>query len=445
MEIKILCGCGAKFKFDVEPVNGRSPGPVHCPACGQDRTEETNVLIGQQLAGSVAAAPAAPRISVSAAPAPTPAAAVPAAAQAAIPAIRIPAAAPAPAAASAAAVGPKMTVMPVPESTKSLSVKPPGEAAVHAAPAPSAAANAATPAPGSPKMAFMPAPAAGSGASLSVAGAAKPEVVQVVAGSAPPPPPPPTHVHPAAARMMPSAAPIPAEGKFGMGVTGAVIGCLLGAGIWYFLALNVLGGWRILAWIPGIIGGIAAVLLAKRPSQRLGVAAGVVAAVVTIATQFAVIAGLNDKYLTEASEESFTQTMAIAKKAANAKTDAQVLELMDEDPRYVGLSDDDAKGFRAALGRALEKAAKAARQKSAQDGTLDEDDKAEVAEYRKKRLPELIKFAKGEPSRTTFLEKEKERLKEEDYVTYEPRWFWIGVWVFSSIESAYVFGRGKKK
>lgn len=230
-----------------------------------------------------------------------------------------------------------------------------------------------------------------------------------------------------------------------MGVTGAVIGCLLGAGIWYFLALNVLGGWRILAWIPGIIGGIAAVLMAKRPSQRLGVAAGVVAAVVTIATQFAVIAGLNDKYLTEASEESFTQTMAIAKKAANAKTDAQVLELMDEDPRYVGLSDDDAKGFRAALGRALEKAAKAARQKSAQDGTLDEDDKAEVAEYRKKRLPELIKFAKGEPSRTTFLEKEKERLKEEDYVTYEPRWFWIGVWVFSSIESAYVFGRGKKK
>lgn len=230
-----------------------------------------------------------------------------------------------------------------------------------------------------------------------------------------------------------------------MGVTGAIIGCLLGAGIWYFLSLNVIEGWRILAWIPGIVGGVGAVLMAKRSSQRLGVAAAIVAACVTIPTQFAVIAGLNDKYLTEASEQSFTETMAIAKKAANAKTDAQVLELMDEDPQYVGLGDEDIKGFRAALGRALEKAAKAARQKSAQEGTLDEDEKAEVAEYRKERLPELIKFAKGDPSRTRFLEKERERLKEEDWVTYEPRWFWIGVWVFSSIESAYVFGRGKKK
>jgi hypothetical protein len=245
--------------------------------------------------------------------------------------------------------------------------------------------------------------------------------------------------------MMPSAASIPAEGKFGMGVTGAIIGCLLGAGIWYFLALNVIEGWRILAWIPGIVGGVGAVLLARRPSQRLGVAAAIVAACITIPTQFAVIAGLNDKYLTQASEQSYTQTSAIAKKAANATTDAQVLELMDEDPQYVGLSDDDAKGIRAALGRALEKAAKAGRQKSAQEGTLDEDQKIEVADYRKKRLPELIKFSKGDPSRTTFIAKEREHLKEDDSVTYEPRWFWIGVWVFSSIEAAYLLGRGKKK
>jgi len=25
MEIKIECGCGTRFKFDVEPVNGRMP------------------------------------------------------------------------------------------------------------------------------------------------------------------------------------------------------------------------------------------------------------------------------------------------------------------------------------------------------------------------------------------------------------------------------------
>lgn len=246
---------------------------------------------------------------------------------------------------------------------------------------------------------------------------------------------------------MPSAAPIPAEGKFGMGVTGAIIGCLLGAAIWYFLALNVMSGRRIaiLALIPGVVGGVGAVLLARKPSQRLGTAAAIVAACVTIPTQFAVIAGLNDKYLTQASEQSFTQTMAIAKKAANAKTDAQVLEIMDEDPQIVGLDDPDARGIRAAVGRALEKAVKAARLKSAQEGKLDEDDKAELDDYRKKRLPELIKFAKGEPSRTTFIEKERARLKEEDEVTYEPSWIWIGIISISSVRTAYFFGRGKKK
>ena len=137
--------------------------------------------------------------------------------------------------------------------------------------------------------------------------------------------------------------------------------------------------------------------------------------------------------------------VAIAKKAANAKTDAQVLEIMDEDPQIVGLNDPDARGIRAALGRAVEKAVKEARQKSAQEGKLDEDDKAELDEYRKKRLPELIKFAKGEPSRTKFIEKERERLKEEDDVTYEPSWIWIGIISISSVRTAYFFGRGKKK
>jgi hypothetical protein len=34
--IKIICGCGQKYAFDVSPVNGRMPAPIRCPRCGAD-------------------------------------------------------------------------------------------------------------------------------------------------------------------------------------------------------------------------------------------------------------------------------------------------------------------------------------------------------------------------------------------------------------------------
>ncbi len=49
MEIKVLCACGTKFKFDVEPVNARMPGPVSCPGCGADATGQANEIIRSTL------------------------------------------------------------------------------------------------------------------------------------------------------------------------------------------------------------------------------------------------------------------------------------------------------------------------------------------------------------------------------------------------------------
>jgi len=49
MNIKIECGCGMRYGFDVEPVNGQMPMAVQCPACGADGTEAANRLIQQQL------------------------------------------------------------------------------------------------------------------------------------------------------------------------------------------------------------------------------------------------------------------------------------------------------------------------------------------------------------------------------------------------------------
>src|ERR1700722_689326 len=67
MEIKVLCDCGQKFKFDVEPVNGRMPFVVNCPSCGVDGTPNANAFIAQSVV--VATPPVPPPIPV-AAPAP---------------------------------------------------------------------------------------------------------------------------------------------------------------------------------------------------------------------------------------------------------------------------------------------------------------------------------------------------------------------------------------
>jgi hypothetical protein len=47
MEIKVQCGCGQKFKFDIEPVNGQMPFAVNCPSCGADGTAEANAMLAQ--------------------------------------------------------------------------------------------------------------------------------------------------------------------------------------------------------------------------------------------------------------------------------------------------------------------------------------------------------------------------------------------------------------
>src|SRR3954463_11624327 len=59
-EIKIFCNCGTKYKFDVEPINGRMPGPVQCPVCRTDGTEEGNRLILARIAPPEAAIIAVP-------------------------------------------------------------------------------------------------------------------------------------------------------------------------------------------------------------------------------------------------------------------------------------------------------------------------------------------------------------------------------------------------
>jgi len=48
--IKIQCGCGQRYAFDIEPFCGRMPFSVACPVCGADGTSAANEVIAFTLA-----------------------------------------------------------------------------------------------------------------------------------------------------------------------------------------------------------------------------------------------------------------------------------------------------------------------------------------------------------------------------------------------------------
>jgi hypothetical protein len=49
VSVKIECGCGQHYAFDVEPVNGQMADAVACPTCGTDGTSAANAVIASKL------------------------------------------------------------------------------------------------------------------------------------------------------------------------------------------------------------------------------------------------------------------------------------------------------------------------------------------------------------------------------------------------------------
>jgi hypothetical protein len=50
MDLKIVCNCGQKIAFEVEPVNGRIPMEIECPVCNANITALGDEAVAQQLA-----------------------------------------------------------------------------------------------------------------------------------------------------------------------------------------------------------------------------------------------------------------------------------------------------------------------------------------------------------------------------------------------------------
>lgn len=72
IELKVECDCGQNYKFEVEPIQGRMPFRVNCPACGGDGTQKANLLLQQTEPLPVVEPVAAPPSPI--APPPVPAA-----------------------------------------------------------------------------------------------------------------------------------------------------------------------------------------------------------------------------------------------------------------------------------------------------------------------------------------------------------------------------------
>jgi len=64
--VTIQCGCGQRYEFDVEPVDGQMPTTVACPLCGVDGTAAANEMITQTL--TVQPPPSLPKLRPQSAP-----------------------------------------------------------------------------------------------------------------------------------------------------------------------------------------------------------------------------------------------------------------------------------------------------------------------------------------------------------------------------------------
>jgi hypothetical protein len=255
LEIKILCNCGAKYKFDVEPLNGRLPGPVRCPVCSADGTEAGNRLIGEKLGGPsspVSAVVAIPVVSMQQPILPN----APTSHAAPTPAIRAVGPASAPAAASA-------------PSTPARPPSLPSAQAVHPV-LPTAPQKLDVPKPAANPL--VPKPNAAGAVRLGITGQPEAPVQQTAPTAAP---------LPAVPRTMPKGG----AGSTGISVKRGYLGAAIGGVIalipWLGLVL-VFRGMSIVAWGLGALIGWMAQSMARGTDAKVGIAAAVSATCVIV-------------------------------------------------------------------------------------------------------------------------------------------------------------------
>jgi hypothetical protein len=211
MELKVVCYCGQKYKFDAEPTDGRMPHAVNCPVCGVDGTPLANQLITQRLTSS--------------APPPVPAMAVP------VPALAAPAMA-----------------MPVPAI--------------------------AAPAAATPVAVTAPAPIGnGGGLRINIHRAA-PAPPPLGTASVPPPLSSSRPAAPGIKPLMSKPIDSPKEFSMGLGILGAFLGAFIGTAFVFGFTFLTGFRFPLTATLIGVLTGYGARWLARGTDMTLGVIAG---------------------------------------------------------------------------------------------------------------------------------------------------------------------------
>jgi len=288
IELKIYCDCGQKYKFDVEPVNGRMPYAVACPICKRDGTTKANEMLQQMAVFKPIGAE--------------------------------PAAAPAP-------------------------VAPPPIPAYAAAPAP--AAPPPPPSAAVPRLRInVTAPAAAPVAESHGAGSAPPPTIAPAGVSRMP-----TSGRPRAAAMA-IAGDGEKKGSFGMGVLGAFIGALIGAIIYYviFKATGIRSFLGL--GVGALTGLGAHWLGKGEGSKELGGIAVVFVIVGVLAAQYFVALGIWNEVLDEGYTDSVKEARQVVQAVPHGTDDeirGYLAKQSAEDGEAVkpsAVSDDDVKEFK---------------------------------------------------------------------------------------------------
>ena len=269
IELKVYCDCGQKYKFDVEPVNGRMPFTVACPICKRDGTAKANEMLQQMsVFKPIGAEPSAPPTSITIAPPPVPIHAT----------------------------------APTPVAPASISAPPPPPSAA----APRLRINASTPA----EAHQAPAP----GAPPPIA----PAILSPTSGR-------PRIGAAAATEEGPAKKP-----SFAMGLLGAFVGALVGA-IIYFSLYKVIGPWIVvgryfLALGLGALAGFLANYLGKgEGSKELGGLAAVFTVVGILGAQYLISVdrwhkafNISNEVTQAIADGGYTESVKLAKEAVNA-------------------------------------------------------------------------------------------------------------------------------
>lgn len=358
MEIKIFCDCGARYKFDTEPVNGLLPGPVQCPVCGVDGTAKGNAIIQASLA-------AAPAVQSTFSPAtPSPVIAIPKTSPA--PAIAIPVSGDA---------APKGFVAPIiPRSSKAAAAQ---------------AESTAPPPPQTPPVP-IPVPIPVGGAVSPKAAANKLSVASVHAPTAATPPPPPSAEQQLDAGTPPippgssarTSTPIHANGpSVSRGLIGVALASFVSLLVWFAITTVFFSRLKWLAVGIGLFIGWTGRKMGRTSSPKLAFAASI--ATVMIMLLGSLWAGhreadlLTDKTL----KEMYDSEVSYAKEAVKAKTDEEIAAVINKGP---GNSSDDEDGIRQISAKSTEVDSKV------------------ISDWKRKELPELRKLASGQISRYAY-------------------------------------------